>query len=699
MYQAKLKVGQVEHGITLLPVESAGRSTTYTGKYTRPPIGDYEISIFINEIPSADSPFKLKVTEAPVTFDLSKSKINIPQPRVAVGDKQTLTVDLYDVFGSRWRSEDGDPLEGWQIEATPREEEDRTNIPGMRIGVLQPPSDAAHGSSVIKDVSFKFQRIYKLSLYKPGAGGEDAKRLQFANEQTYVTVDEPRRLHSLQLSGDGLQTGYESTTAIVNIRALDQYGEEMDLIPENVKYSLVGMDDKRALVNVREGYKDGSFVYVRPKAIGTGRPKEYFLRLWYNYQGQKTEASGSPFLLRSVSFAEDLDSTSKSFWMKKRFASDKSSRAALVIRDQYSNILHTPASLVVMESSEYKIENVSYKSDDLYHMSFVAKTTTATFKYYLDGTMFEAPLLPESTPLGWIQRDPSLDSIIYVLKKDVAQEITVLTATGAIEDIAELRATIHPLSYTSNEYVIAGFEPSKESANSFIVKAILKTYGEYILRCTYRGLPLSTTPDDHDITIRVEYDRYLSKEEDINLMNNQEREFVTLRANQAKYVGKYSLSAPVGNLRAGKSFNILVNRLDAVPVGWPKEIVFTMVTLNDSDDDEMRLGRIAVFYGDSRKSPLVYGTLPDRDSKTTTINLDAGERIIHTRIMTPPDKSYVCGLVIKTSQKKKHIIPDGFELDETLTYTTTIPFESGGLKGFWGRYGKTIDRLGVVWGS
>ncbi|KAF2733274.1 hypothetical protein EJ04DRAFT_565195 [Polyplosphaeria fusca] len=71
------------------------------------------------------------------------------------------------------------------------------------------------------------------------------------------------------------------------------------------------------------------------------------------------------------------------------------------------------------------------------------------------------------------------------------------------------------------------------------------------------------------------------------------------------------------------------------------------------------------------------------------------ERIVKACVVTPADKSWVSGIILETSAGNKYEIPKGSGSEAG--YESIMPDGFVGIRGFWGREDKSIDRLGVAW--
>lgn len=374
--------------------------------------------------------------------------------------------------------------------------------------------------------------------------------------------------------------------------------------------------------------------------------------------------------------------------------------------------------------------------DQLYHMSFKPASDTPSLQYYIDGDMVTNTVLKLPT---WQLEEQDPDKAIFILcKPGLEQRITALSVTaqnGSEINSQDIQVIVYPASVKDKTQffkaravakvgakgvwdLMAVFKTCKQSVLCILLLCRYTTNtplsdGDFILHPTYCGMPLSNSNNaEFDLFIRVAADAYLCSEQDLPRLSASEREFATSPANIAAYGAKFFLSAPVGNMRAGRPFGFLQDDKDSSRAGsWPKKLSFTMAVIADqygSDEDvEMRLAKVTVIYDDTTMpiNKVVYGKTPDQDSRTVSINLDGGERIesLHIRTANGSPAGHITGLRLGTTFERMHTIPvpeaGAKGGDDEGWHNYVLPVGMAELKGFWGRSNQGVDRLGVVWGN
>ena len=186
---------------------------------------------------------------------------------------------------------------------------------------------------------------------------------------------------------------------------------------------------------------------------------------------------------------------------------------------------------------------------------------------------------------------------------------------------------------------------------------------------------------------------------------------MTALANIRAYTAGFILTVLFGNSRRGTLFNFLPTNptsKDPLLSLWPTKIIFAFASMGNTsnmdpallpEDEELdwRLARIMFYYASSmaKDSKRIYGELSEDAYREATITLSESERLTGVVVSLSPNKTCVSGVQLDTSTSKKYEVQKGRHIGDG--YGSRPPTEFAGMKGFWGRAGGTVDRLGAVW--
>ena len=725
--------------VVLSASETAETTVTYSGSYNRPSAGEYLVQILVNEKDVAASPYKLISSETNVAISWKKWSVTVPRSRISVDDTQTMTVNLYDQTGSSRRLAE-DPLRGWQLQATPVDEDDNEvkSVSRLTLGKLELLEESDLARYRVRGITISKIGRYMLSLLGPqNEGGQPGEQAFESDGAKFVTITTQRILTSFIVSGDGLQTGWEKSNTNVSFQGVDQYSRELSLKGAKTEWILIGADGKMVLARGSVSYEQGYFTYVRPEVKNEGTSETYFLGIILRTPDRIVEALGSPFAIRTESYFDELDFTEKSFWYKDRFIPNQLSWATLHIRDKYAVMVRTSPLLFLVESPDYHVKSVVAKSDGTYRVSYISATTAVDFKYNLNGTSVTDKSLPSVAQPLWNPVEFSTVSPLSLLSANEERIVARYTSKQPIQ-IDDFSAIIYRTdASTSVLCAFAKITADPDHANTYCVRATLNQKGTFNLQPAYRGLPLTADAKSHRIQIIIEFDSYLFSNGDEKLLTPSERLWATTSSNVRTYINNFHMGAPTGNLRITIPFNFLptsTTQIDPLLDLWPTKLTFTIIPVNGEysgdggnenapqlpadNEADWRLSRLLVQYtattASTTASPtisttisatprkLVYGTYPEMPSKDVIVPLLPDERIVRVRVVMPPEEDRVAGVVLETNKRGKYEIPQGCGYEEREgEYESKRPDWCAGCKGFWGGTGEGggIVRLGVIWGK
>ncbi|KAK6344931.1 hypothetical protein TWF718_006881 [Orbilia javanica] len=728
---ATVAQGHYREEISFSPGETDLTKSIYTGKYSRPGRGEYTLRILVNGRDVAGSPFSLVSTEGDVPITRQKKFITIPQKQLPAKDVLNITIDFVDSSGSSEQSPT-DPLLGWQLEATPVDEDDNelTSLSKLTLGPLRWVPDSGLAKYIVKDVGISTVGRYRLSLLGPPQEGKLQDRQSFDNSGSeYVTITPARVATSFFVSGDGLQTGWEMSSTEVHFLALDQYGQELSA-SLRVYRAIISADGKICYsAQTLISYEGRYFVYKRPRVKVEGDSEAYLLRIVLKTAtGIAIEAQGSPFRIISRSYFNEVNFIERSFWLKDRFIPNQLSWATLFVRDTYNVPTRLPPSLYILESPDYTIKDVVARPDGGYRVWYVAKSNSVSFRYYLDGVLFTETTLPNASRPLWEPVETVYRSPLRMLPSNKERIIARYTAKESVQ-ISDLTTMLYDDAKTWKTFFLTATRISAdtERPNTYCVWAILDKTGSFNLRPSYRGLSLTSSSQSHDIQIVIEFASYLFFDNEEQFLTQAEKTWASAPENVRRYNTTHKLSAPRGNMNVETLFNILSpgspssGELDPILTLWPAKLTFTFTPIDYSNSDDgqapslppdneadWRLTRLSVLYDQPPSDPspkppvsnrrVTYGLYTSHPSKDVSISLTPDERITKMRIVTTKEQTWVAGIILETSAGKKYEVPEECAINNDV-FEATLPEGCVGLKGFWGGCGDEwgLERLGAVW--
>lgn len=182
-------------------------------------------------------------------------------------------------------------------------------------------------------------------------------------------------------------------------------------------------------------------------------------------------------------------------------------------------------------------------------------------------------------------------------------------------------------------------------------------------------------------------------------LSNTERAFMNSMDNKRRFAA-YRFDIPCG--APGVSFlSAAFNDAETlacsrVPDTFPKRLEINMVYWG-WEESELIVGRIEIVYDQMQPAQIIHGRRQGNALQTLALDFNRGEYVIRVRmakgIMDLGEKG-LSFIEVTTNQGRMEMV--GREAGEIMD--TIVPVGMTGLKGFYGRQGGVVDRLGVIWG-
>jgi len=241
-----LVVGNVQTPLKSIYDKVAGKSTM---TYTRPVEQvDYSVKIFVDDREIPDSPFQIATGAAAVQQDLTKTQLLLHSGRGAT--KQIIRLVSFDNKGNRWRKS-CQTLAGRIVVCT-----NYTNS-AEKLS-FNKIADLGDGTYDI-EATLKENMDYTVIVVAP-----DGTPLKWDTEQR---ISNGAPLEVLYASGNGLQTGFESSPAVIEVKGVSLAGEETILHDDELEVSLVQVNRLGTVEAIPYRIKNAVISYTRPKTF------------------------------------------------------------------------------------------------------------------------------------------------------------------------------------------------------------------------------------------------------------------------------------------------------------------------------------------------------------------------------------------------------------------------------------------------
>jgi hypothetical protein len=182
----------------------------------------------------------------------------------------------------------------------------------------------------------------------------------------------------------------------------------------------------------------------------------------------------------------------------------------------------------------------------------------------------------------------------------------------------------------------------------------------------------------------------------MNAMYSDEMFFIFNKENRRKY-RHYRLDRPIGNPIGGGSFTADCEKLESTKITprWPTSIYVRMVGWGGAQI----IGMVKVSY---RDITLVRGTDVHQEVDSLTMELEDDEIITAVTIVKERSVNRVEGakyVRFHTNTGRTASCGKCNKDDEQMKCHAPLREGMIGLKGFYGRHGHIIDRIGLIWGK
>ncbi|KAF3190642.1 hypothetical protein TWF788_008163 [Orbilia oligospora] len=527
-----------------------------------------------------------------------------------------------------------------------------------------------------------------------------------------INVLATTKAHRVYAFGEGVQNGFENTITNFKVQAFDEKGAQVHVEDSEISVSVLGYGSD-TMSPIPFSLAQGVVSYSRPTQTRFPDPEKRSypdIRTWSDIATEtwedmlvivrvgEVEAVGSPFVLSTIPHFRNIVPA------EIRGMATLDRKSALVhIKDNYGGIYRLPRWISTPSTGGGYESLLSKAKPDFSYQT--PNPSGNKFSYILDADALKDVdlMLPIAVKLG----KPLVLRLEDTTVKDL---ISIISATAGETRLKEVEAWAYPLSLGFTELDVkqlplrADKFTSSDNIDVYTYKLDMSRVnhsGYWRVRFTYQGFPLDVlnpTEEPSIATFFVSSFTFAPPSVLTDANPNDEKEFFT-RANKDRAYSRLQLSEALGSNIGGTSFNcahqLVKHTADSMP--WPTLLVVRLSTSKSLGLDNRSFVITHVKTQYSNEEVIEQGSTDLKRKQEHWFEIEEGTYIVKGTFSVK--EGVGLGYMQLMLSNGEEIEVDGHLKEPLTSLVVEAPEGFLGARGFWGREGGIIDRLGLVWGK